>query len=170
MQRRALVHGITRRRGVRRLSNEALYLFERVMTAVDGAGVFRLARGVEAPLPGAADLALRSERAANPRGPPARFSETDSIGTTLGDGDALLIVGDQLGIGSADLDRASSIVYIGTALPASLEARAAVVLPITNVVEEEGTLTNLRGRVQRFLQAKAAPGVARPPGTCWPIC
>jgi predicted molibdopterin-dependent oxidoreductase YjgC len=29
-------------------------------------------------------------------------------------------------------------------------------------VEEEGTFTNLRGRVQRFMQAKAAPGFARP--------
>jgi predicted molibdopterin-dependent oxidoreductase YjgC len=31
--------------------------------------------------------------------------------------------------------------------------------------EEEGTFTNLRGRVQRFMQAKAAPGFARP--TWW---
>ena len=53
-------------------------------------------------------------------------------------------------------------MYLGTALPAAVEARVAVVLPITNVLEEEGTMTNLRGRVQRFLQAKAAPGVARP--------
>jgi predicted molibdopterin-dependent oxidoreductase YjgC len=37
-----------------------------------------------------------------------------------------------------------------------------VALPIANVAEEEGTFTNLRGRVQRFLQAKAAPGLARP--------
>jgi predicted molibdopterin-dependent oxidoreductase YjgC len=35
-------------------------------------------------------------------------------------------------------------------------------LPICTHVEEEGTFTNLRGRVQRFLQAKAAPGLARP--------
>ena len=35
-------------------------------------------------------------------------------------------------------------------------------LPVANCVEEEGTFTNLRGRVQRFLQAKAAPGLARP--------
>ncbi len=35
-------------------------------------------------------------------------------------------------------------------------------LPIANFTEEEGTFTNLRGRVQRFLQAKAAPGFARP--------
>ncbi len=146
------------------LSNEALFLLERTIFAVGGTGVFRLERGAEAPLPGAPDLALRSERAANATA--ARrlgFTETASIGSALHEGDALLIVGDQLdGVGATDLDRASSIVFVGTALPAVLDARAAVVLPITNTVEEEGTLTNLRGRVQRFLQAKAAPGVARP--------
>ena len=108
--------------------------------------------------------ALRSERAANATA--ARllgFTEADGIGHTLREGDALLIVGDDLhGVGAADLEGASSIVYVGTALPAALDARVAVVLPITNVLEEEGTMTNLRGRVQRFLQAKAAPGVARP--------
>ena len=30
------------------------------------------------------------------------------------------------------------------------------------MAEEEGTFTNLRGRVQRYLQANAAPGMARP--------
>jgi len=146
------------------LSNEAFFLLERTIVAIGGAGVFRLERGAEAPLPGAPDLALRSERAANATA--ARllgFTETASIGSALRDGDTLLIVGDQLeGVDAADLDRASSIVFVGTALPAALDARATVVLPITNIVEEEGTLTNLRGRVQRFLQAKAAPGVARP--------
>ena len=39
---------------------------------------------------------------------------------------------------------------------------AAVLLPVTNFAEEEGTFTNLRGRVQRFMQAKPAPGLARP--------
>jgi NADH-quinone oxidoreductase subunit G len=146
------------------LSNEALFLLERTVDAAGGAAVFRLERGDEAVLPGAPDLALRSERAANATA--ARllgFTETDVIGTALREGDALLIVGDELhGIAAADLDRASSIVFVGTALPATLETRAAVVLPITNILEEEGTMTNLRGRVQRFLQAKAAPGVARP--------
>jgi predicted molibdopterin-dependent oxidoreductase YjgC len=37
-----------------------------------------------------------------------------------------------------------------------------VVLPITNVAEEDGTFVNRDGRVQRFFQAKAAPGMARP--------
>jgi NADH-quinone oxidoreductase subunit G len=41
-------------------------------------------------------------------------------------------------------------------------AGADVVLPIANMAEEDGTFTNIRGRVQRFMQAKAAPGLARP--------
>ena len=72
-------------------------------------------------------------------------------------------VGDDLsGIDPATIDRAATIVYIGTSLPEALASRATVVLPVTNVLEEEGTFTNLRGRVQRYLQSKAAPGVARP--------
>ncbi|MEO7358712.1 MAG: molybdopterin-dependent oxidoreductase, partial [Gemmatimonadaceae bacterium] len=63
---------------------------------------------------------------------------------------------------AADLRRASVIVHVGATMPDVLRERAAVVLPIANIAEEEGTFTNLRGRVQRFLQAKAAPGVARP--------
>jgi len=57
--------------------------------------------------------------------------------------------------------RASAVIVIGTAMPRRL-TRPAVVLPITNFAEEEGTFTNIDGRVQRFLQARAAPGVARP--------
>ena len=53
------------------------------------------------------------------------------------------------------------MLLLATAKPAGLD-RADVVLPICNTVEEEGSLTNLRGRVQRFLQAKAAPGLSRP--------
>jgi NADH-quinone oxidoreductase subunit G len=146
------------------LSNEALFLLERIGAVAGAERVFRVERGAEAPLPGVADLALRAERAPNATG--ARelgFVETPVFGSVVRDGDALLIVGDDLeGIGAPDLERAGMIVYVGTAIPAVLDARAAVVLPITNTVEEEGTLTNLRGRVQRFLQAKAAPGVARP--------
>jgi len=37
-----------------------------------------------------------------------------------------------------------------------------VVLPIANVAEEEGTFVNRDGRVQRYFQAKPAPGMARP--------
>ena len=61
----------------------------------------------------------------------------------------------------AAVARASAVIVIGTVLPPDVPSPAAV-LPIANVVEEEGTLTNLRGHVQRFLQAKAAPALARP--------
>lgn len=146
------------------LSNEALFLLERLRSAVGGNGVFRVTRGEESVLPGAPDLALRAERAANATG--ARhlgFAEANDLADALQSGDVLVVVDDMLeGIDPTVLDRAESIVYIGTTIPSALSARAAVVLPIANVMEEEGTLTNLRGRVQRFMQVKAAPGVARP--------
>jgi len=146
------------------LSNEALFLLERLSQVVPGDSVFRVQRGEEVSLPGVADLALRAERAANGTG--ARlmgFREVETLGDVLQPGDALLVVGDQLdAVDPTILDRAASVVYIGTALPDVLNALVSVVLPTTNIVEEEGTLTNLRGRVQRFLPVKAAPGVARP--------
>ncbi|MEP6834746.1 MAG: molybdopterin-dependent oxidoreductase [Gemmatimonas sp.] len=146
------------------LSNEALFLLERIIKQVGGAGVFRLKRGGEAPLPGVKDLALREERAANATA--ARnlgFTECTSLNGALRDGDALLVVDEALTTAdAADVSRAGVIVHIGATLPDVLRERAAVVLPIANIAEEEGTLTNLRGRVQRFMQAKAAPGIARP--------
>ena len=146
------------------LSNEALFLLERVIHRIGGAGVFRVTRGAEAPLPGVRDLSLRAERA--PNATAARmlgFKEFSSLGETLNDGDALLVVDEALtATDASELSRASVIVFVGTTLPDVLQERVAVVLPIANIAEEEGTFTNLRGRVQRFMQAKAAPGVARP--------
>ncbi len=146
------------------LSNESLFLLSRLSVLVPGEHVFRVERGPESALPGVPDLALRAERAANTTG--ARllgFSEATNLATVLRADDALLVVGDSLrDVAASLLDRASTIVYVGTALPEVLSARAHVVLPVTTIVEEEGTLTNLRGRVQRFLQAKTAPGMARP--------
>jgi NADH-quinone oxidoreductase subunit G len=43
------------------------------------------------------------------------------------------------------------------ALPA-----ARVILPVTNVAEEQGTFVNRDGRVQRYQQARSAPGMGRP--------
>ena len=81
-------------------------------------------------------------------------------------GDVLLIADDELT--DADIDRAARACRrcdraVGThAAGGVVDGRAIVVLPVTNMLEEEGTFTNLRGRVQRYLQAKAAPGMARP--------
>jgi predicted molibdopterin-dependent oxidoreductase YjgC len=78
-------------------------------------------------------------------------------------GDVLVVADEELaGVDAVDVARAAAILVIGTTLPAWARHGANVVLPIANCVEEEGTFTNLRDRVQRFLQAKAAPGLARP--------
>jgi NADH-quinone oxidoreductase subunit G len=145
------------------LSNEALHLLSRLIQRSGGAGAFRVVTGEEAPLAGVEDLALRSDRAANVHGAELfGFNRTDRPLDDLRDGDVLVIADDDLaGIEAEDLARAGQVIIIGTTLP-RVAADAAVLLPITNFAEEEGTFTNLRGRVQRFMQAKPAPGLARP--------
>ncbi len=148
-------------------SNEALFLAERLMAASGGRGWFRIARGAEAPLPGVPDLSLRAERAANATG--ARLLGFEELTGTpaIAPADAVLVLDDTLdgelpaGLVEA-LVRGATLVHAGTTLPAAIAGRASVVLPLTNHTEEEGTFTNLRGRVQRFLQSRTAPGLARP--------
>jgi predicted molibdopterin-dependent oxidoreductase YjgC len=90
------------------------------------------------------------------------FSKSDTPLDGLGEGDVLVIADHELT--EADLAaarRAKAVIVISTALPSGV-AEPAVALPVSNFAEEEGTFTNVRGRVQRFLQARAAPGLARP--------
>jgi NADH-quinone oxidoreductase subunit G len=142
------------------LSNESLYLLTEIMQG--GSGAFRVAEGPEAPLPGVPDLALRRERAANVYGAEALgYKKTSDLLGGLKQGDVLVIAGEDLSdIDASSVSRASEVVVISSVLPAS--ANASVVLPIANFSEEEGTVTNLRGRVQRFTQARQAPGETRP--------
>jgi NADH-quinone oxidoreductase subunit G len=145
------------------LSNEALFFLSRIMKGAGGRGAFRIEQGPEAPLEGVEDLALRADRAANGRG--AELLGFARSRTPLGEisaGDAVIIADHDLTADdAAQLSRASAIVVASTFMPTAL-TRADVILPIGNHLEEEGTFTNLRGRVQRFLQARAAPGMARP--------
>ena len=62
---------------------------------------------------------------------------------------------------SLALARAGQVILISSTMPADASA-AAIVLPTSTMAEEEGTFTNLRGRVQRYFQASAAPGMSRP--------
>jgi NADH-quinone oxidoreductase subunit G len=145
------------------LSNEALFLLSELIEHTGGKGVFRVATGEESPLPGVEDLALRRDRAANVNGAELLgYARSGSPLDGLAAGDVLVIADDDLDGLSADAaSRASSVIVIGTTLPKGI-GNPAVVLPIANFSEEEGTFTNIRGRVQRFMQAKAAPGQARP--------
>jgi NADH-quinone oxidoreductase subunit G len=149
------------------LSNETLFLLRGIQQRVGGTGRFRVPQGPEAPLSGVDDLALRADRAANGRGAEAMgFVRDESPLDALGAGDVLVVADEELagidpaGVASA-VARASAIIVVGTVLPAWAHD-AVVVLPIANMAEDEGTFTNLRGRVQRFLQAKQAPGFVRP--------
>ncbi len=146
------------------LSNEALYLLKRLAALGGGTGAFAVPQGPEAPLPGVEDLALRRDRAANGTGAELiGFTRAESPLAGLADGDVLVIADEELvGVEPDALRRASAVVVIGTTVPAAALPAASVILPITNFAEEEGTFTNLRGRVQRFLQARAGPGLARP--------
>ncbi|HET7563748.1 MAG TPA: 2Fe-2S iron-sulfur cluster-binding protein [Gemmatimonadaceae bacterium] len=145
------------------LSNESLYMLSRLVERSGGAGAFRVERGAEAPLPGVPDLALRADRAPNGRGAELfGFTRSDTPLDGLKQGDVLVVADDDLhGIDASALAKASAVIVIGTVLP-EIARNAAVVLPTTNMAEEEGTFTNLRGRVQRYMQAKAPPGMARP--------
>ena len=146
------------------LSNEALFLLGKLVAKTGGAGSFRVNQGQEAPLPGVADLALRPDRAANVRGAElAGFTRSDAPLSGMQAGDVLIVADEELdGLDAGDAAKAGAVIVIGTTLPAWARHGASVVLPIASCVEEDGTFTNLRGRVQRFLQAKAAPGLARP--------
>jgi len=108
------------------------------------------------------DLALRADRAANGKGAELLgFARAASSVAGLQDGDVLIVADDELkGVSANDIARASAVIVIGTVLPDAARA-ATVVLPITNYTEEEGTFTNVRGHVQRFLQARTAPGLTR---------
>jgi NADH-quinone oxidoreductase subunit G len=148
-----------------KLSNEALFLLAQIGRKMDdGRLVFRCETGPEAPLPGVKDLSLRADRAPNVKGAELLGYKRNDANplAELKDGDVLILADETLsGVDVSAAKKASAIIVIGTVHPIGLPTPA-VVLPLANVAEEEGTFTNLRGRVQRYLQAKAAPGLARP--------
>ena len=97
------------------------------------------------------------------------FSVSDSPLTALTREDVLIVADHPLG--TSDLthaSRAAAVIVIGTTLPAGL-ANAAAVLPIANMAEEEGTFTNLRGRV-RALCKRRRPRAITAKLSSWRIC
>jgi len=141
---------------------------------VDGLGggriVFRSPRAEEeVVLKGFPTLARR--RDLTPNGAGAALLGMERVGDDAGEGGLdevashdgiVLVVGDALedqpeGFGA----EASLYVYLGHR--ASLATGGAhFVLPTTTFAEQEGTFTNLEGRVQRFWPGVDAPGMARP--------
>ncbi len=147
------------------MSNEALFLARQVMGQLDFVGAFRLeVADAEVSLPGIESLALRKERAPNATG--ARmlgFTEDFEAALAAADNaSVVLLLGEDLeGVSSPRLDNWANVICVGTAMSDAART-AAVVLPTTNVAEEDGSFVNRDYRVQRYFQAKSGPGMARP--------
>jgi NADH dehydrogenase/NADH:ubiquinone oxidoreductase subunit G len=119
--------------------------------------------GDEAPLAGVPNLALRAERAPNARGAELLGYHRDYAAALAAvERAAVTLVLDDPQVA---VRPAGALIYLGTVLPDDAGAAvrdADIVLPIANIAEEEGTFVNRDGRVQRYWQAKPAPGMAQP--------
>ncbi|HYR97627.1 MAG TPA: molybdopterin-dependent oxidoreductase, partial [Gemmatimonadales bacterium] len=140
-------------------STEALYFARELFRGLEWSGAFQVVMGEEAPLAGVPNLALRAERAPNGRGAELLgYGRDYASALAAAETAAVVLVLDEPDIA---VRTAGKLVYVGTVLPERARD-AEVVLPIANVAEEEGTFVNRDGRVQRYFQAKPAPGMARP--------
>jgi len=146
-------------------SSEAMFLTRELCSDFDLIGAFRTewVEG-EHPLPGVENLALREERAPNVKAATMLgFDEAFDNAVDALDGAAVAVVLDEQldGVSPDTLAGAASVIYLGTILSEGTRT-ASVVLPIANVVEEDGTFVNRDLRVQRYYPAKSPPGMARP--------
>jgi NADH-quinone oxidoreductase subunit G len=146
-----------------RASTEALFLARALFAGLDWTGSFQAVMGEEAPLPGVPNLALRAERAPNATGAELLGYDRDyAAALAAAERAAVVLVIDDPQV---SVRPAGALIYLGTLLPDDAGAAvrdADLVLPITNIAEEEGTFVNRDGRVQRYWQAKPAPGMAQP--------
>ena len=142
-----------------RASVEALFLARELFRDREWTGAFQVVMGEEAPLAGVPGLALRAERAPNGRGAELLgYGRDYAAALRAAETAAVVLVLDEPDI---PVRTAGVLIYAGTVLPERAR-EAQVVLPIANVAEEDGTFVNRDGRVQRYAQAKPAPGMARP--------
>ena len=142
-----------------RVSTEALFFARELFRGLEWSGAFQVVMGEEAPLAGVPNLALRAERAPNASGAELLgYSREYAAAVAAAETAAVVLVLDEPDIA---VRTAGALIYVGTVLPERARDAQAV-LPIANVAEEEGTYVNRDGRVQRYFQAKSAPGMARP--------
>lgn len=152
-------------------SNEDLGTLAALVEQLGGGRVvFRSKRAEEElPLEGFPNLARR--RDLTPNGTGAVLLGAERVGDHDGRGGldevaaaegVLLVLGDALEDQDASFGEGAVLyVYVGPRRPAAAE-HAHFVLPMTTFAEQEGTFTNVDGRVQRFWPALAPPGMARP--------
>jgi NADH-quinone oxidoreductase subunit G len=152
-------------------SNEDLAAFKALVKELGGDEVvYRSPRAAdEVPLKGYPGLARRKDLSPNATGAGLmgmrRVGGDDAKGgleDVAGHDGIVLVLGDSLLDLAADFGgKAALYVYMGARGGAATDA-AHVVLPMTTFAEQEGTFTNIQGRVQRFWPAVTAPGASRP--------
>jgi NADH-quinone oxidoreductase subunit G len=147
-----------------RASTESLGWIMRLLEGRDVMGAVKIPTGHEAPLPGIPHLSLRRERA--PNGDGARLAgytaDWDSAVSAAAEAALVIVLDADLDASeSARVTRAPRLVALNTVDDPRFES-AEMVLPVTTTAEENGTFVNRDGRVQRYLQARSAPGMARP--------
>ncbi len=151
--------------------NEEMGMLRGLVEAVGGGDVvYRSPRAEdEVPLPGYPILSRRKELAPNVKG--AELMGFQRVGDDEARGGlddianhegVLIVAGEPL----PDMDEsfgsgAALYVYLGSYDSPAAEG-AHVVLPITTFAEQEGSYTNVQGRVQRFWPALRPAGAARP--------
>jgi NADH-quinone oxidoreductase subunit G len=152
-------------------SNEEMGTLRGLVKAAGGGDVFyRSPRAEdEVPLPGYPDLIRRKELAPNDKG--AEVFGFQRTGDENGEGGledvvahdgVIIVVGDPLTDQEEAFGASAELfVYLGS-YNAPAAKNAHFVLPISTFAEQEGTYTNIRGRVQRFWAGLQAPGDARP--------
>src|SRR5207248_8508373 len=122
-----------------RVSTEALFFARELFRGLEWSGAFQVVMGEEAPLAGVPNLALRAERAPNGRGAELLgYSRDYAAAVAAAETAAIVLVLDEPDL---VVRTAGTLIYAGTVLPAGARA-AAVVLPIANVAEEDGTFVN----------------------------
>ena len=147
-----------------RASLESLGWLRPLLAGKDVTAAIKVPRGPAAPLEGVPNLALREERVPNLDG--ARLAGLDAPWAEamgLVEGASLVIVLDAAldDAEAAALGRAEAAVVLHTVDDDRLKS-ASLLLPVTSMAEENGTYVNRDRRVQRYTQAKAAPGMSRP--------
>ena len=147
-----------------RASTESLGLARRMLDGFDLTAAVQVPLGDEAPLAGIPNLALRRERAPNLIGAElvgygvqwARAMDQIRTAALVLVLDADLGPEDEAALAAAP----GLVIRLATVMPETRNAE--LILPVTTMAEENGTYVNRDRRIQRYQQAKAQPGMARP--------
>jgi NADH-quinone oxidoreductase subunit G len=151
--------------------NEEMGLLKGLLAEVGGGDVVYRSPKTEGEiaLPGFPLLARREDLAPNVNGAELlgfeRVGDENALGgldEITGHAGVLIVVGDPLEDYGEDFGaEAELFVYLGS-YSSKAASRADFVLPLTTFAEQEGSYTNVQGRVQRFWPGVRAPGMARP--------